>query len=368
MGTKMNANIAKRVSGLKINAKSEEEARKKLLAILDKNDIDGMEEEDTETLLDIAESLVLEEPAEEETEEQPTEEEENDNLAKEVEDEESSKEETESEEETEEEGETDGDSFSKLDRKALKSYIKENELDVKVKKSMSDEDIREAIREASVEEEEDEAPKEVKKTEKKEVKKTAEKTSKKEVKKTEKKRNSKIDPKNNEDDRKVFDVLKKVFPEETNAFCWTASAGVTIKHKGKNSQRALVTIENCSKNEDGSIKCNLYLLTFTKKTEILDNEGIDYDTCWSGAPFIKNTTLDEAIEIIKSIIKEIETDVTKIDKKLGENRKKMEDNLEKKTSKKVVTKKVEVEEPEDEEEEEEETPVVKKTKKVSKKK
>ena len=54
MATKMNAETAKRVKALNINAKNEEEARESLLAILNENGIEGMEEEDTDTLIEIA--------------------------------------------------------------------------------------------------------------------------------------------------------------------------------------------------------------------------------------------------------------------------------------------------------------------------
>lgn len=57
--------------------------------------------------------------------------------------------EEEEEELEEEEGGTDLDS---MDRDALKSYIREKNLDVTVKKSMSDDDIREAIKGADEEE------------------------------------------------------------------------------------------------------------------------------------------------------------------------------------------------------------------------
>lgn len=63
------------------------------------------------------------------------------------------KEEPEEEEEEEaenEEPETDeGDQFDDMDRSELKKYIKDNELDVTVKKSMTDDDLRAAIRAAS---------------------------------------------------------------------------------------------------------------------------------------------------------------------------------------------------------------------------
>lgn len=55
------------------------------------------------------------------------------------------------EEDEEEESEADsdeGDGLDDLDRNELKKYIRDNDLDVSVKKSMSDDDLREAIREA----------------------------------------------------------------------------------------------------------------------------------------------------------------------------------------------------------------------------
>lgn len=57
-------------------------------------------------------------------------------------------EEDDEEPETEEESESDGDKFDEMDRSELKKYIKKQELDIKVKTSMSDDDIRDAIREA----------------------------------------------------------------------------------------------------------------------------------------------------------------------------------------------------------------------------
>ena len=53
-----------------------------------------------------------------------------------------------SDEDDSEEEETDCDEFDDMDRKELKRYIKENELEITVKKSMSDDDIRDLIREA----------------------------------------------------------------------------------------------------------------------------------------------------------------------------------------------------------------------------
>ena len=397
MATKLNPATAKKVKALGINAKSEEDAREKLLEILKDNGIDGMEEEDTETLIDIAESFV-EEGGETESEEQEAEE-----LANEAEEEEETEEEKpkakgkkapakddddeEEEEETEEpeEEETEeGDEFDEMDRTELKAYIKKNGLEITVKKSMTDDDIRDLIREA-VNDEEEETEEEASAPKAKAAKKTETKAPEKPAKKKEEKketkskpagkRGTKLDPKNNEDDRKAFAPLKKLFPEDKFNYAWVASAGVTIKHKGTNSNRSMVLIENCSQMPDGSIKCNLYLLAFNKQLEVLDEAGIEYEKCWSGAPLIKGITLDEAIEIIKGLLDNILSSVKKIDKKLGENRKKMEENLNKKAPKKSAKPAKDDDDEEEEETEEEEKPKAKPaakkavaTKKTTKKK
>ena len=337
---KMNAEIAKRVKALGINAKTEDDAREKLLGILNENGIEGMEEEDTDTLIEIAESFVEEGSNSDTDDTDSTDESETsdeDALADEVEAEDAEDEDAVEAEDDEE------DVLASMDRTALKAYIKDNGLDIKVKKSWSDDDIREQIRnaecpvaevEAEAESEEESAPEPApKKAEKKEKKTTEKKVSK---------RGQKLDPKNNEEDRKAFEALHELFPEEEYLYAWVASAGVTIKHKGKNSQRAMVLIENCSKQADESIKCNLYLLTFSKQTDVLDEAGIEYEICWSGAPFMKGITMDSAVEIIKTLMPNITATVQKIDKRLGENRAKMEESLSKKAApaaKKASTKK-----------------------------
>lgn len=320
---KMNAEIAKRVKTLGINAKTEDEAREKLLEILNENGIEGMEEEDTDTLIEIAESFVedgdISDTDDTDSIDEP-----------EISDEDALADEVEAEDAEAEDDEE--DALASMDRTALKAYIKDNGLDIKVKKSWSDDDIREQIRNAEcpvaeAEEETEEEPTPApapKKAEKKEKKVS--------------KRSKKLDPKNNEEDRKAFEVLHELFPEEEYSYAWVASAGVTIKHKGKNSQRAMVLIENCSKQADESIKCNLYLLTFSKQTDVLDEAGIEYEICWSNAPFMKGITLDSAVEIIKTLMPHITATVQKIDKRLGENRAKMEESLSKKAAKKTVKK------------------------------
>lgn len=344
MATKMNAETAKRVKALNINAKNEEEAREALLGILNDNGIEGMEEEDTDTLIEIAESFVEEGASAQapETADDDNDDADEDALAEEVEAEENDAEE-------EETAEAEGDEFDGMDRAALKAYIKERGLDIKVKKSWSDDDLRDEIRKAvatteTAEEEpvEEEKPAPKAATAKKDTAKAAPAKKADKAEKAEKKvgkRGAKIDPKNNEEDRKVFDCLHELFPEDEYIYAWVSSAGVTIKHRGKNSQRAMVLIENCSRQADESIKCNLYLLTFNKQTAVLDEAEIEYEVCWSGAPFIKGTTLEAAVETIKTLMPHITATVQKIDKRLGENRAKMEESLAKKSAPAAAAKK-----------------------------
>lgn len=63
--------------------------------------------------------------------------------------------EDEDDEDVEDEDDEESVDLDELDRSELKAYIKENDLDVKVKKSMSDDDIRSAIKEAEGDEDED---------------------------------------------------------------------------------------------------------------------------------------------------------------------------------------------------------------------
>lgn len=79
-------------------------------------------------------------------------------YAKSEEDEEEEKDEADDEEEDEEEeNDEDGDEFDSMDRVALKKYITENGLEISVKKSMSDDDLRNAIRAAAKSDDADEA-------------------------------------------------------------------------------------------------------------------------------------------------------------------------------------------------------------------
>ena len=122
------------------------------------------------------------EPEEDEEEEETDDEEEDEKPAKKsapakksskVDDEEEDETDEEEEDDEEEEKESSGDKFDAMDRDALKKYVKDNDLDISIKKSMSDDDLRNAIRNAETaeadesddeegeedEEEEDDAPK-----------------------------------------------------------------------------------------------------------------------------------------------------------------------------------------------------------------
>ena len=328
MAKKLSAAMAKRLKSMGVNVKTEEDARKKLLAVLEKEGIEGMDDEDLDTLIDMAGSFLEgsdteeEEVDEEETDDSEEEEDDDEKDANDLADE---VEEEEAEEETEEE-ETDDEDDSEEE-----------------------------------EEETEEEKKPAKKAAKKETKKPAakKKEEKKPAAKKPTKRGVKLDPKNNEEDQDAFKPLRKLFAEKEYVFTWLSNNGVTIKYIGKNGKRGICTIENCTKKTDGTIICNLYLLTMTKETDKLDDMGIAYDLCWTKAPFMKGITLEEAIEILEKVFDIVTSFVTTVDKRLGANRKKMEENLEKGSKKTSAKKKVEKPAPEPEEEDEEKKPAKK---------
>ena len=110
---------------------------------------DAGEEEDDED----------EDEEDEEDEEPKKESKKSSEKGKKVEPEPNDDDEDEEEEEDEEEDEEEGDEFDDMDRKALKKYVEKNGLDVTIKKSMDENEIREAIRKAlknSVEEDDEE--------------------------------------------------------------------------------------------------------------------------------------------------------------------------------------------------------------------
>ena len=112
MAKKLSAAMAKRLKSMGVNVKTEEDARKKLLAVLEKEGIEGMDDEDLDTLIDMAGSFLEgsdteeEEVDEEETDDSEEEEDDDEKDANDLADE---VEEEEAEEETEEEETDDED-------------------------------------------------------------------------------------------------------------------------------------------------------------------------------------------------------------------------------------------------------------------
>ena len=136
------------------------------------NEIDLFEDEDW---LEHLEEIKAQYDAEEDSEDSKPAKKATKKVVKKVAEPEDDEEEDEPEDNTEEDSDEDdeeeesGDEFDKLDRSALKKYIVDNDLEISVKKSMSDDDLRNAIRSAKSsatdvddeedeDEEEDEAP------------------------------------------------------------------------------------------------------------------------------------------------------------------------------------------------------------------
>ena len=181
------------------------------------DDEDSEEEEDEEEE-DEEEDDEEEEDLEEEDDEEEEEEDE-DSEEEEDEEEEDDNEEEDLEEEDDEDDEPSlSDTLEEMDRTELKAYIKNNELDITVKKSMSDDDIREAIlslldEESEENEEEEEKPKMKKKTATKEEPKkkvAAGKTTKAKAKKEEPVKKGKTAPKKAEKKGKNVSEEKKL--------------------------------------------------------------------------------------------------------------------------------------------------------------
>lgn len=289
--------LIQRLNAINISAKTEDEAREKLLAILEKEDIDGMEDESIDTLIDIAESFVDSNNANDEEEGDDECDDEGDEEEDETNDDESDsdEEEDENDDDPEDEEEEEEEPEVEQPKKPAKKVVAKKEKVVEKKEKV------------------------VAKKEKKAAAPT-------------KKRGVKLDPQNNPDDQKEFDVLKKVFPESKFQYRWVANSGCSIVYKGVNSSKNIAKVENCSRMEDGNVKCIIYFQSL-KNGDALDNIGVtDYEICWSGCPFLKNVMLSDAVEILKKLLDDLLQKLQKNDHRLGENRKKMEESL-KKTSK-----------------------------------
>ena len=352
MAKKISDAIAKQLKKLGIkNVKTEDEAREKLLAILEKNGIEGMEDEDTESLIDMAESFI-EDDDDDDTETAEAEETDSDESEDEDEDE---------DEELADEAEEDEDEDEKPAKKSAKKQDKKPAKKADKKSDEDDEDEDDAE-----EDEDDEDEKPAKKSAKKQEAKKADK--KPAAKKQSSSRGVKLYPQKNEDDRSYFKPLHKVFSPKEFDYSWVSTSGVNIRNNGGNSKRSLVLIENCTiKQKDGKdvVFCNLYFPILNGHTECLDEAGIDYKPCWNGAPMIKEIPMEEAIEIIEEVLDELVKLAGKIDKRLGDNRKKMEASLKKNEKKAAKSSKKSKDEDEDDEDEDEEDDEPKKKAKKS---
>ena len=331
--TKLSAAFAKQLKGMGFNCKSEEDARKQLLAALEKEGIDGMEDESLQTLIDMVSGWRdTEDPDEEsdeteEDEEVDEDEQDAEDLADEVEEEDAEEEGNDADEESDE---------TEEDEEEVYAEDEEPEEEQKPAKKATKKPV-------------------AKKSE--EPKKKAATTAKKAAEKKPSKRSKKLDPKNNDDDRQaLIDAFSKMFPTDKYLYAFVIN-GVSIKYIGKNSKRGVFLYDNLTRHEDGTISGNLYLNTMTKETDKLDELGIDYQLCWTKAPFVKAVTIEEANDVLEKVFEIITSFVNKVDKRLGDNRKKMEESLEKagkKSEKSAAKKKATKPSPEPEVDDEEE--------------
>ena len=198
MATKLTGALAKRVKALGISGSTEEAVKPKLLEILEENGIEQMDDEELITIVEIAETFVNDTTSDDEDENDDIDEEaEADELAEEVEEEDkASKKKAEKpakkeaskakkatkkvvEQEEEPEDEDENVSLEDMSREELKAYIKEKGLEISVKKSWSDDDIRDAINALLEPEEEDDEEEEEKPAPKKASKAATVKTMKK---------------------------------------------------------------------------------------------------------------------------------------------------------------------------------------------
>lgn len=331
MAKKLSADLTATLKKLGIKAKTEEEAHDKLIAILEKNGIEGMEDESLTALIDMADAFLNDPDDSEEEVEEEVEETEDDEV---------------DDTEEEEDDETDSEEVEADDDEEMDELANEVEAD--------DAEAEEAKKE-------EKKSKKAEKPEKKSEKKTAEKKQRKSS-----KNGVKLNPKVNVEDREALATLREIFPEKDYEFNWIVG-GVTIKYIGKNSKRAVLSVYDLARKDDGTVNFTLLFNTMTKETEKLDELGLEYAVSnWTKQPFIKNVTPEYAKEVIGMLLEIILGFIGKVDKRLGENRKKMEENL-KKTEKKVTKKVEQPQDTEDEVEDEVDEEPKKTTKKVAKK-
>lgn len=283
-----------------------EEARQIIIEKLaNEHDTPGMEDEPLDVLIDILKACVNDSNEDED--------EEDDDLPEEDDDDELPEDEDEDEEDEEEDEDEDED---------------EDEL-----MAQAAEEAKEAKKAANEKKEQAKKAKEAE-------------ASLKQAKQPAKRKSNRLDPQNNEEDRKPFEYFREFFPELMYEFAWVKNAGVSIKYKGENASRGVLLIEAALRKEDGTITCNCYFNTMTKNVEEFEKANYEFKRSWNNVPFLSKVTFQEVLEALNTFKKFIKDKAQATDKKLGENRQKMEDDLnaEKKTAKKSAKKAAEKEE------------------------
>lgn len=301
-------------------------------------------------------------------------------------------------------GEDELDEFDDMDREELKAFKAENEIDsFKVMKSMSDDDIREALRAAISEPEEVPAPKKtIIKTSSAPVQvvkkskviietdddldglahdvKSKGITTKKPVSTKETKQRSaddnRFDGRNIPEHLKFINPLKELFGEEGYQYD-ILKQGVTVRKMGKNAKITVMNFDEL-KIVDGELIGSLFLNRFKSVDELKDSLLEEYHEKEIGMfrgeshPCIRKVTMSELLEIMDSegdVYKESLSRAGGTDSKMGVNRQKLEENLTNKkpapSTKTIVKKTAPVIEEDDEDEEDE---IVEKPKVVVKKK
>ena len=263
--------------------KTVEEARKKMIAYLNKQEIDDVDEETYEALYDMVEAI-----------------------------------------------------YDDTDE-ALDAAVEEVDDEVEEVEDDSDEvDDEVDDLEDTAEKEEKENDKVQKKTET-----TAKKaTEKKEKAKGTKKPSKRLNPLENKDDAARYDELKKVLGADFE-YNFIANGGVSIKYLGKNSKKVFLSFDSPKVNKEGEVVGRVYLSS-VKDEEVLQElfgEDIETKKSWSGNILIIGMSISELASSLKTNKKAFDNvihNLTKKDEKLGKNRAKMEEDLKKENKAKAT--------------------------------
>lgn len=307
MATKLSKTIEASLKKLGITTKNEDDARKQLLQRLEEAGIDGMDEETTESLIDMVASFVDDEPENEAPEDPAAEE--GEALADEA-------------EEEEEAEEADDDELDDDEEPAP----------APAKKAPAKKAAAPAKKEAS---------KPAPKKEKEEKAAPAKKAKKEEKKPKKNDRGVRLRPDQSEADLAVFKkVWGKLFPEKDYDYK-VVTLGVNIKNRGSNSRQSALLVENMYVKEGRPAECTVYLMTMNNQQskDMLDEANVNWEECWNGTPMLKGIPVVDAVEVVTEFLDKIKTVLSNSDKRLGKNREKMEADLKNAAKKAPATKK-----------------------------